>query len=63
MAFIWYLFLIAAIGLVGWSLFTFYNAQPKDQSKARRAMGALWAGIMAAAAWLAAFFQSPPPAN
>jgi hypothetical protein len=58
---IWTIFLLAGLALVGWSMWTFYSAQPQDQSKARRAIGALWAGLTALAAYVASWFASPPP--
>lgn len=57
---LWTIFLLLAIGLIGWSLWKYYGSQPTNQSQAKRVVGALWAGLMALAAWVTAFFATPP---
>lgn len=56
---LWSLF-FAICAFVGYALVVNLKKQPTTQSQARRVMGALWATVIALAAWVMAFFTTPP---
>lgn len=59
---LWGLFAVI-IAFVGFAMVVHLRDQPADQSQARRVVGALWAAGLAVAAWVMAFFTTPPPAT
>lgn len=46
---------------VGYAWYAYYNAQPKDKSKAARMWGAIIAAAMSLGALVMSWFTTPPP--
>lgn len=57
---LWGLFALV-VAFVGYAVVVHLKDQPANQSQAKRVVGALWAAGLAVAAWVTAFFTTPPP--